>query len=335
MLRQAIGKGRQTMNPKEAFADLDLETVERWIASQRQEDLHLDFKLLRLSPEFPRDDRKNLAKAVSGFANSDGGLVVWGVDCRKTDGVDCATELVPVKNALAVLGKLQSHTGEATVPIVDGVLHRLIPTVGQDGILVTFVPRSESGPHMAKLGEDRYYKRSGDSFYLMEHFDLADMFGRRPHAVLRLSLALTTGGVFSGHARSTVVQAVVGIENAGRAAARFPFLKIKISPPYTFSQYELDGNGRSGLRKLVRSSRDFTWRYYAGGADEIVHPGTTFDVTIAELTVGEATPSVPDFIVEYELAAEGLALISGSERIAGERIVETANAAMEKSFPRK
>lgn len=29
---------------------------------------------------------------------------------------------------------------------------------------------------MAKLEEDRYYKRSGDSFYRMEHFDLEDMF---------------------------------------------------------------------------------------------------------------------------------------------------------------
>jgi hypothetical protein len=29
------------------------------------------------------------------------------------------------------------------------------------------------------LGEDRYYKRSGDSFYKMEHFDIEDMLGRR------------------------------------------------------------------------------------------------------------------------------------------------------------
>jgi hypothetical protein len=323
------------MNPRDTFEALDRETVERWISSQRQEDLHLDFKLLHQSPEVTRDDRKNLAKAMSGFANSDGGLIVWGVDCRKTDGVDCATALVPVKNAPAVLGKLQSHTGDATVPIVDGVLHRLILTEGQDGLLATFVPHSDAGPHMAKLGEDRYYKRSGDSFYLMEHFDLADMFGRRPHAVLRLSLALTTGAVFSGNGRSTEVQAIIGIENIGRAAARFPFLKVKITPPYKLSQYELDGNGRSGLRKLIRSSRDSAWRYYAGGADEIVHPGTTFDVTLAELTVGESTSSVPDLLVEYELAAEGIALMSGAERIAGERVVEVANAAMEKSFPRK
>ena len=40
---------------------------------------------------------------------------------------------------------------------------------------------------MAKLGENRYYKRSGDSFYQMEHFDLEDMFGRRRKPKLKMS----------------------------------------------------------------------------------------------------------------------------------------------------
>ena len=31
---------------------------------------------------------------------------------------------------------------------------------------------------MAKLGENRYYQRSGDQFRMMEHFQVADMFGR-------------------------------------------------------------------------------------------------------------------------------------------------------------
>jgi hypothetical protein len=38
---------------------------------------------------------------------------------------------------------------------------------------------------MAKLGEDRYYKRSGGAFYVMEHFDLEDVFGRRQKPKIR------------------------------------------------------------------------------------------------------------------------------------------------------
>ena len=33
------------------------------------------------------EERRNFAKAVSGFANSDGGLIVWGIDARpNSDG---------------------------------------------------------------------------------------------------------------------------------------------------------------------------------------------------------------------------------------------------------
>jgi AhpD family alkylhydroperoxidase len=123
---------------------------------------------------------------VSGFANSSGGIIVWGVDARKNaQDVDCAVgrkEIEPIK---LFLSRLNALTGQAVSPIVDGIRHRAIETTENSGFAITLVPETESGPHMAKLGEDRYYKRSGDSFYKMEHFDLEDMFGRRPEANLR------------------------------------------------------------------------------------------------------------------------------------------------------
>ena len=58
---------------------------------------------------------------------------------------------------------------------------------------------------MAKAGEDRYYKRSGASFYRMEHFDLEDMFGRR----LKPKLNTVVRGSFLR----------VGVEESGRHGA--------------------------------------------------------------------------------------------------------------------
>jgi hypothetical protein len=77
------------------------------------------------------------------------------------------------------ISRLNELTGLAVSPIVNGVKHKPIQTSPNKGFAVTLIPESDSGPHMAKLGEDRYYKRSGASFYRMEHFDIADMFGRR------------------------------------------------------------------------------------------------------------------------------------------------------------
>jgi hypothetical protein len=54
------------------------------------EDLHLDFKQLQ-RPFEHRDDKRNLAKALSGFANSDGGIIIWGIDAREKNGEpDCS-----------------------------------------------------------------------------------------------------------------------------------------------------------------------------------------------------------------------------------------------------
>ena len=58
------------------------------------EELFLDYK--RSSTPLPGarlsdDDRKNLAKAIAGFGNSEGGVIVWGVDCRQTPDGDIST----------------------------------------------------------------------------------------------------------------------------------------------------------------------------------------------------------------------------------------------------
>lgn len=173
---------------REIYDALDLPTLERWVAEQQQEDLHLDFKLLAGKGELLRDDRKNLREAVSGFANGDGGLIVWGVNCRKNEeGIDAALNLQPIPNAAAVLSQLRDNPSQVTTPVVDGVEHRLIPASEPGfGFLVTYVPASDRGPHMAN--DRHYYKRNGTSFLTMEHFDVADMFGRRQRSDVRLRL---------------------------------------------------------------------------------------------------------------------------------------------------
>ena len=56
------------------------------IATRKSEELFLDFKRSADNGAAARlhdNDRNNLAKAISGFGNSEGGIVVWGVDCAR------------------------------------------------------------------------------------------------------------------------------------------------------------------------------------------------------------------------------------------------------------
>jgi hypothetical protein len=93
----------------------------------------------------------------SRHSNSDGGLIVWGLDARRdaTTGVDCAQGATPIEDSALFMSGLNDHGGRATSPIVDGVQHRIV--AGENGpFAATLVPASYGGPHMAKHGEDRY-----------------------------------------------------------------------------------------------------------------------------------------------------------------------------------
>jgi len=68
---------------RETYEVLARADIERFIKEGKEEDLHLDFKTVNAADLKSGSDRKNFAKALSGFANSDGGIVVWGVVARR------------------------------------------------------------------------------------------------------------------------------------------------------------------------------------------------------------------------------------------------------------
>jgi hypothetical protein len=64
---------------------LTFSDIQDFVKKSHEETLHLEFKTVTRSDLSFRDDRKSLAIALSRFGNSDGGLVVWGVDARKNE----------------------------------------------------------------------------------------------------------------------------------------------------------------------------------------------------------------------------------------------------------
>lgn len=282
------------------YSAIDLDAVRAFVANAREEDLHLDFKNAQDSGLGP-DDRRNLAVALSGFSNSDGGIIVWGVDARpNAQGVDCATNLSEIPNAQQYLTRLNEFTGQLVTPLVDGVSHKVIQAGGQRGFCVSLIPVSDAGPHQAKGREDRYYKRSGSAFYRLEHFDIADMFGRRRRPVLSVRLILERDGA----------SRLVAIRNDGRGVAKAPYLGIEVPRGFRASGHGFDGNGRFGLRNIGQYG---AWCYFGGDAGAVVHVGQELIVTLLEATV--RTPDGRAVIdgerrLRYQLAAEDFPMVT-------------------------
>jgi hypothetical protein len=298
------------MNSQQLFDSLSIDDIDRFVKEGREEDLHLDFKTVSDPGLKKRDDRKNFAIAMSGFANSDGGLIVWGVEARvDSEGVDCACGKSEIPDLSRFVSKLNEYGGSAVSPVVVGVEHKVFPLPGSDnkGFAATFVPASDSGPHMAKLGEDRYYRRSGASFKCMEQFEIADMFGRRPKPSLRLAYHAERPRLLGTKEKYLVK---LNIENRGRGSARAPYFALHFHPNYPFGLYEygVDGNGNHGLPRLV-SAQDGWIRFGASG-DIFIHPGTVRPITavIAQTAAGQYPPSLA---LDYEICAENYILERG------------------------
>jgi len=280
----------------EIFDSLGMSSIRDFVSRRQEENLYLDFKTIVDASLNSSDDKRNLARALSGFANSSGGLIVWGIEARKdTDGVDCATALKPIDRVGLFVSRLNALTGGAVDPLVDGVRHRAVEAGSGTGFAVSLIPESDTGPHMAKLGEDRYYKRSGDSFYKMEHYDVADMFGRRRRPTLRVTYRIVGRGPHAA--------VVLGLRNVGRATARAPFLALDCESTLQRSPYGLDGNGNEGLAYLRFAYAGMKWAY-GGGMDFAVHPGMSYDVACLNLGIPARPAPTEDLVVKYAVACE-------------------------------
>ena len=300
------------MNLQEQFHAMDAETIRQFRHEERTEDLHLEFKRINSSDFTNENDRKNLAKAVSGFANAAGGLIVWGVATDKKGESAAAIQEI---EGLSTLGKkLEEFAGNWVSPPVQGVLHKVIPISGPNkGCAVTFVPESDSVPHMNNF-ENRYYKRNGSRFLPMEHYEVADMFGRRKRPKLKLHTSFSELKLTKGRQEEYVdFELIIGLENVGRGVAKYPYLSIKVQEPYAVSTYGLDGNEHEGLRRLPKGRHIDPTRWVAG-AETVIHPGGILEVTKVRPPVNYPHSHVgKDLVIEYEICAEDAETVSDTK----------------------
>ena len=206
--------------------------LEQLIADREPESLFLDFKRSPqdgASKNLAPEDNKNLSKAISGFANSSGGIVVWGVDCRRDSvtGSEVA-EKHPLLDASGFNTKLQAAVSRTTVPTHPGVQVLFFNESGQSpaGYVVVYVPQSLIGPIRA-LASNHYHVRTGSDFSFLSHDVLAGMFGRVPQPNVDLNLISHPARLNSRPDHLTIAFGFVAV-NLGAVVGERPYLSAFI-----------------------------------------------------------------------------------------------------------
>lgn len=305
------------MNIQDFFESIDLAEIEKMIQDKQEENLFLEFKTVN-HPFFNNQNRefdyKNISEVISGFANSNGGIILWGIKAKKNSkNQDVASESKPIKELTRFLNTLNRLEGQAVTPIVIGIIHKKIELHEDEGYIKTYVPHSESAPHMANFAGKHYYKRSGDSFYACEHFDIIDMFHRRTSAKLELIVSentIVTEKINQG--KQIRFEKVISLKNSGKNFARAPYLKIEIKPPFQLSPFGLDGNYNIGLFKKREIPENSYLGSYIGGQDIVLYPNIVYDIDKIRLEISITENCIPNLEIKYTIVAENMDRISNT-----------------------
>ncbi len=167
------------------------DAIDEFILARQTEELFLDFKQAvsdgKNFKTLHKDDRRNLAKAISGFGNSEGGVIVWGVECaRDVEVGDVAKAKVKVKNVHRFLSWIENAISGCTIPSHNGVRNHIISVdENGDGYVATYIPKSELTPLMT-ASNSTIYIRSGSNNVPAPYAVIAGMFGKRPQPNIEL-----------------------------------------------------------------------------------------------------------------------------------------------------
>jgi hypothetical protein len=265
MLHTLSTGGLEVTAPLKRFFDSLTSEVEleRLIQEGREEDIHLEFKQKAdaRSPAIGERDRSSFSKALSGFANADGGVLIWGVETTKgANEIDRASSLRPIADHGAFRSRLIDSTLNATHPVVDGVVIEAIQSsAGSGGFVKCWIPASDRPPHRGVLADREYWRRVVSGYRRMEHYELEDVFGRRSRPILKVRASLKPRPEGDPHE-----EVHLRMLNEGRGVAKHAGLWCLFEDVQSCT-------GRDGLHSVssLNSGRPIVQHY---SSQSVVHP---------------------------------------------------------------
>lgn len=161
--------------------------LSQMIANQVEENLHLDYKGAG-SLAVTYGKKKEIAKDISAFANSDGGLVIYGIREFDDDARRHLPErLDPVDRTIISKEWLEQVINSNIQPKISGLTIHPIPlgSAANHVAYVVNIPKSNTA-HQAS--DKKYYKRYNFESVAMEDYEIKDIINRLSSPELNLLL---------------------------------------------------------------------------------------------------------------------------------------------------
>lgn len=152
--------------------------IEEFIAEGETEGLYLECK----SPSVPKliqKEKSELASALSGFSNTEGGVIIWGVSTIKHlhGNLDVLTQIEELGNCDYFAKQIETSIPQLTIPAITNSKTKVIKKSKRNGrgIIITYVPKTLGDPVQSNK-DNHFYFRAGDGFTKLPYEMLKRLF---------------------------------------------------------------------------------------------------------------------------------------------------------------
>lgn len=235
------------------------------------ENYYLDFKRTQEADYSGRrslfdSDKRNYAKAISAFGNSEGGVLLWGINTGEADA-DFASGKATIQSVSNFKSLLEGFTSQVTTPPHSSVEHTIVFEDEEEdtGYVVSHIPKSSKRPFQVVANNDfRYYIRAGSSSLPAPDNFLRALFGQEPQPDVFLfwgvspvtmngqAMISCQVGVMLHNRGENVAKNVNGYAHVGGRD-----MAIQVNPN-TVNQFDYYSNSLSGMKVGFTAKPTFT-----------------------------------------------------------------------------
>lgn len=200
------------------------ERLEQLIADGVEEGLSLEYKGAEaLNKSADGGVVNEISKDVSAFANSSGGVLIYGIaEFRDKAKRHFPERLDPVGRS-AISKEHLEQVIQTIQPRIEGVVIHPVTIANQDNTVcyVIEIPQSHTA-HQAR--DHKYYKRHNFNAIPMEDYEVRDVMNRRTHPRIRAFIYVNKR---AGRPKPEGV-VLVKLENVGRVLARDVMVELEV-----------------------------------------------------------------------------------------------------------